>query len=124
MKNLIVTLTVALMLGGCLAATPTSTATDASYLAWHCYGSSYDAQYVAPRNWIFYAADNSDGAVVNLHGDDIPARFQMDGLDAQFYFGDKALIIQPDGRAQYGDIARGRFSHSNFYYCNKAKNSR
>lgn len=102
-------------------------------LAWYCYDSSYDAEY-EPRNVIFFAHQGSDGASVNIHGDDVAARFEMDGLNAIFDFGwteagghyKYSLTIQPDGRTYYYDIARSPYtddlisSFNTSYHCRKA----
>ena len=134
MTKYVFLLPIALLLTSCMATTPTQTSTTSpgeDILAWYCYGSSYDAEYER-RNHIFYAYSDSDGAFVNVHGDDVPAEFSMDGLDAQYAFGpdarsgrfDYLLTIQPDGRATYGDLESGRFSYSATYHCRRAANSR
>ena len=134
MTKCIFLLPIALVLTGCMATTPTQTSTTSpgeDILAWYCYGSSYDAEYES-RNYIFYAYSDSDGAFVNVHGDDVPAEFSMDGLDAQYVFGPDAssgrfdyfLTIQPDGDAKYGDIDSGWFRLSGLYHCRKSANSR
>lgn len=140
MTKCISLLPIALLLTSCMATTPTQTSTRTQtsttppgedILAWYCYGSSYDAKY-EKRNHVFYAYSDSDGAFVNVHGDDVPAEFGMDGLDAQYAFGQDArsgrfdylLTIQPDGRAEYGDLDSGSFRLSALYYCRKAVNSR
>lgn len=131
MAKVIIAALAASLLSGCMAATPTTptsvpTAMPAEQVdfAWFCYGSAVDAEYETDR-WIFYAYSGANSAYVNLHGEDLPATLEMDGLDAWFVFGSKALMIPPDGRAQYGDLDNaGRFSLSALYSCRKGQGSR
>lgn len=136
MKKFGILLLAAFLLAGCMATTPTQTSTSTtapggSFLAWYCYEGWSDAQD-GGRNYIFYAYSSSDQASVNVHGEDVPARFTMDGLDAQYAFGPEAdngrfnylLTIQPDGRAVYRTWESGDFRYSATYHCRKASKSR
>jgi hypothetical protein len=125
---------IALLFSGCLATTPTQTSNTSSgdaFLAWYCYGS-YSDMKSGSRNFDFYAYSDSNEAYVNVHGEDVPAKFSMDGLDAEYLFGPDAkrgrydyfLIIEPDGDAKYGDYDSGSTRTKSFYDCRKAANSR
>jgi hypothetical protein len=117
-----------------MAATPTHTSeipSGGAFLAWYCYGS-YSDMRTGGRNFVFYAYSDSNEAYVNVHGEDVPAYFSMDGLDAQYLFGPKAergqydyyLIIEPDGDAKYGDYDSEFSFPKSFYDCRKAAQSR
>ena len=131
MAKFIIAALAAFFVSGCMATTPTTpktvpTAIPAEQVdfAWFCYGSGYDAEYATDR-WIFFAYSGSSSAFVNLHGEDLPATLEMDGLDAWFLFGSNALVIPPDGDAKYGDISEdGWFSISDLYHCRKGQGSR
>ena len=124
----------AFLLSACMATAPTQTSNTPSgdaYLAWYCYGM-YSDMRSGGRNFDFYAYSGSEEAYVNVHGEDVPAKFSMDGLDAQYLFGPDAnsgrydyfLIIEPDGDAEYGDYNWGSTSTKSYYHCRKAANSR
>ena len=125
---------IALLLSGCMAATPTQTSDTPSgdaFLAWYCYGMYSDMKR-GGRDFDFYAYSSDDEAFVNVHGEDVPAKFSMDGLDAQYLFGPDAqrgrydyfLIIEPDGDAKYGDYDSGSTWTKSYYHCRKTANSR
>mgnify|MGYP001152392754 CR=1 FL=1 len=134
MVRVITAALVASLLSGCIATTPTTPTTPTSVpvampteqvdFAWFCYGSPYDAEFEA-ESYIFYAYSGASAAYVNLHGEDLPATLEMDGLDAWFVFGRKALIIAPDGRERYGDLEENDgFLYSDSYFCRKSPASR
>jgi hypothetical protein len=117
-----------------MAAAPTQTSettSEGAFLAWYCYGS-YSDMRAGGRNYVFYAYSDTNEAHVNVHGEDVPAVFSMDGLDAQYLFGPNAgrgqydyyLIIEPDGDAKYGDHDSEFSFPKSFYDCRKASKSR
>ncbi len=117
-----------------MATTPTQTATTTqgeNILAWYCYGMYSDMKR-GGQDFDFYAYSDTEGAYVNVHGEDVPAKFSMDGLDATYLFGPNAdrgqydyyLIIEADGEAKYGDYEAGFGFPKAYYHCRKSSNSR
>jgi hypothetical protein len=134
MAKYILAAVAAFLLSACMATTPTQSSNTSSgdvFLAWFCYGM-YSDMRMGGRNFDFYAYSDSDDAYVNVHGEDVPAKFSMDGLDAQYLFGPDAkrgqydyfLFIEADGDATYGDYESGNTWTKSRYHCRKAESSR